>query len=354
MQISFKNALQYEAYIQAVAEADPSNTFQQTEIVVQGIRVVFSHADAAQWLQSEFSHSEYKEGFVLRTAPRYCGTVRVFEEPHEGLAWVQAQHALDAGAVVAAIQLYSDKTQLTMKQLSAHPIKMVLLNAPYSARMAIKNITTVGYFPPVEILRPFGYSNVRWRLIKMEIIHACLHVLLSPLKQLSWSGAIMPDPSGQRHNVYPRLLSDVGDDPEVHDHACIFSSSKAQKPCPICECPREQLNRLDKQFPLRTAVIQESRRTAMIAASAGERDALSKKHSQHPVKCGLLGFAGQDLSYSNPYQIFGYDSLHIDNLGIWKNIMEHAKVFMDEAAHPQKKGLKFVRTLSDNLRAMPR
>ena len=221
----------------------------------------------------------YRQGFVLRTAPRYHGTMRVFEEPHEGLAWVQAQRALDEGAVVAAIQLYSDS----------------MLKAPYSARMAIRNITTVGYFPPLEILRPSGFSDVRWRIIKVEILHACMHVLLQPLKQLSWSGSIMPDPSRQRHNVYPRLLSDVGDDPEVHDHACIFSTAKAQMPRAICECPREQLNRIDKQFPLRTVQTQESRRAEMLASSTGVRAALTRRYSQHPVKSGLLGFAGQDL-----------------------------------------------------------
>ena len=133
MQIGFRTALQYEAFIQGLAQADPLNTFTQTEIVVQGIRVTFSHADTAHWLQAEFGCPAYSDGFVLRAAPRYHGAMRVFEEPHEGLAWVQAQQVLDAGSVVAAVQLYSDKTQLNMKQLSAHPIKLVLLNAPYSA-----------------------------------------------------------------------------------------------------------------------------------------------------------------------------------------------------------------------------
>ena len=222
--------------------------------------------------------------------------------------------------------------------------------------MAIRNITTVGYFPPIDMLRPPGFSNVRWRLIKLQIIHTCLDVLLQPLKQRSWSGVVMTDPWNQRQNVYPRLLSDVGDDPEVHDHACIYSSAKARMPCVICECPRDQLNRLDKQFPLRTAETQESRREAMVASNARDQAKISKKYSQHPVRSGLLGFAGQNLAYNNPYQIFGYDSLHIDNLGIWKNIMEHAKDFADEAfmMKPESKGIQFVRALSDNLRAMPK
>lgn len=237
VQVGYRTALQYEGFIQGLARADPSNTYMQTEIAVQGIRVTFSHADTAQWLQAEFSRTAYSDGFVLRAAPKYDGAIRVFEEPHEGLAWLQAQQVLDAGAIVAAVQLYSDKTQLNMKQLSLHPIKLVLLNAPYSARMAIQNITTVGYFPPIDILRPPGFSNISWRLIKLQIIQACLDVLLQPLKQLSWSGVVMIDSNNQCQNVYPRLLSDVGDDPEVHDHACIYSSAKARMPCAICECP---------------------------------------------------------------------------------------------------------------------
>ena len=103
VQVSFKTSQQYEAYIQAMAQADPSNTFQETEIVVQGICVTFRHADTAQWLPSEFSRAKYREGFVLHAAPRHSGAMRFFEEPHEGLAWEQAQQALDPGAVVAAI-----------------------------------------------------------------------------------------------------------------------------------------------------------------------------------------------------------------------------------------------------------
>lgn len=92
----------------------------------------------------------------------------------------------------------------------------------------------------------------------------------------------------------------------------------------------------------------------MVASSARDQAKISKKYSQHPVRRGLLGFAGQNMAYNNPYQIFGYDSLHIDNLGIWKNIMEHAKDFADKAMKPESRGIQFVRALSDNLRAVPK
>ena len=155
--------------------------------------------------------------------------MRVLEEPHDRLAWVQARQALDKGAVEAAIQLYSGKTQLTMKQVSSTPRTWCCSMRPTQHAWQLGS-----YSPSVDIVMPLRISNVKWRLIKMKIIHACPHVLLAPLKQLGRSGIIMSDPSRQHQNVSPWLL--------MHDHACTYSSAKAQMPHAICDCPRDQLS----------------------------------------------------------------------------------------------------------------
>ena len=45
------NSQLYEACTLTMAQIHPSNTFKRTETVVQGIRVNFSLADTAQWVQ---------------------------------------------------------------------------------------------------------------------------------------------------------------------------------------------------------------------------------------------------------------------------------------------------------------
>jgi len=67
----------------------------------------------------------------------YAHTYRVWEDPHHGDAWLNSQELLQVqnpqlDPVVAALQLYSDKTVLTMKGRQAHPIRQVSNNERFT------------------------------------------------------------------------------------------------------------------------------------------------------------------------------------------------------------------------------
>ena len=109
------------------------------------------------------------------------------------------------GAVVAAIQLYSDKSLLNNKGTSVYPLKAVLLNAPFAARTDIKNMRNIAFFP--EIKRPQGMSVEQYKAVKRAIHHRMLQITLEPLKRLSksWGGVVSIPIRGEAMGAAPAV-----------------------------------------------------------------------------------------------------------------------------------------------------
>ena len=96
-------------------------------------KAVLRYRDMTDFLRTQFSNPQYAQEFVLR--PRRDHNEdgeRVFSTPETGDVWNYAQALLDrrfcssaVDPVIAALQLYSDKTLLNMKGLQAHPVRYV-------------------------------------------------------------------------------------------------------------------------------------------------------------------------------------------------------------------------------------
>lgn len=185
--------------------------------------------------------------------------------------------------MVAAIQYYSDKTLADNKGASLHPMQLSLLNVGYSARMKLSNLTTVGYLP--ILARPAQMSKENFRKLKHTVRQRCLGILMEPFKQISHQGARMNDPSGTSQLVFPRLLTTVGDHPELTELLGIFNSALAKLPCIRCLVPRELMHRMDKVFKPCTlashaAALQEIQAAQCSGrCSIGRADEARQKHS---------------------------------------------------------------------------
>ena len=124
------------------------------------------------------------------------------------------------GRRCSSLAFYSDKTLINDKGAAAHPVRLSLLNVGYPARMQLRNLATLGYMP--IIARPAGMKTSDFRRLNHFARHCCLKILLEPLKQLSHEGTFINDPVGKSQLVFPRLLSVVGDHPEILTLACHF------------------------------------------------------------------------------------------------------------------------------------
>lgn len=140
----------------------------------------FFHRDLLVWLRKMLQKFIDKDDFVLRAAVKTnMDGARIYNEPQYCDAWLHLQSLLPAHSIIAALQLYSDKSLVNMKNLSAHPIRATLLNLSYSDR--IKNLDGVGYIP--EISRPVQVKNdALWRKVKLQFMSKALELLLSPMK----------------------------------------------------------------------------------------------------------------------------------------------------------------------------
>jgi hypothetical protein len=78
---------------------------------------------------------------------------------------------------------------------------------------------------------PAGLSKQQLRIEKIAAYHECLHHVLAPLKELSHSGAQLPDPTGAMRSVYPRALSFVADKPEQAMLSGVFDGHTCEEPC---------------------------------------------------------------------------------------------------------------------------
>lgn len=92
-------------------------------------------------------------------------TCRVYDDPHHCDLWLYYQqllHERHPGAVIAALQFYSDKTQVTFKGMSLHPVRGTLLNIWYGKR--IHRLSILGYLPNTPP-RPDGLTDLAWRQV---------------------------------------------------------------------------------------------------------------------------------------------------------------------------------------------
>lgn len=99
------------------------------------ISVSFWCRDTKRWLQEIIEQPELRGHFVAVAGAKWRGRGaarrRVFDGPHTADVWIKLQQLLrgrlpaaqQSKAAIAALQLYSDKTLLTMKGLQAHPIR---------------------------------------------------------------------------------------------------------------------------------------------------------------------------------------------------------------------------------------
>jgi len=101
---------------------------------------------------------------------------------------VQRRHGQPS--VIAAMQFYSDKTQVTMAGRTAHPIRFCLLNTMFGKR--VQNLRDIGYFPnvPAPTTSSTGKTlsvEVQKRF-RLTVTAKCLTVLLEGVLRASYEG----------------------------------------------------------------------------------------------------------------------------------------------------------------------
>jgi hypothetical protein len=194
-QLSYTTVDQYKCYVEnLVLSADDGwcvkvlsvDKNDYPELGDISVSAPFHHRDIVKYLVSEFGNRKYKNHFTLRGYEDIQPSgKRVYSHPHTADAWLHLQSLIPPHAVLAALQMYSDKSLVNDKGLHAHPVKCTLLNIDYDIKIRSLNTATVAYLPILE--KPFHLTNDSlWRLVKLAYISKALALLLEPLKVWGW------------------------------------------------------------------------------------------------------------------------------------------------------------------------
>jgi hypothetical protein len=360
----FKNADALKAYQKNLVEnsKDGWNCVNiivkpnEVEGLTEEVIVPFFFRDMNHFLSEEFSNEEYKGFFATKSGPVYNSRGdRVYNHPHNADAWIHLESNLPADHVIAALQVYSDKTLINSKGLSAHPIRATLLNIAYSKR--IHNLKTVGYIPTYG--RPDAIvKDEIWRLTRLQVFSKCLSHLLQPMKVASKLGIPLVDPDGIRQHVHPRLLSYVADDPELKDVYCI---KNGKLPCEMCYVPKTELSDIKKWWPFKSEIqqkdIQQKMASLVGQGPQGKKAyaALSKEWSMTHVPSPLWGFEGQDGDGEGCItSVSGYETMHNEDLGVFLYIVENIDVYFRHHMPNPVQANRLLRTLNARMRQMTR
>ena len=334
----------------------------------------FHYKPLDKWLVDEWSNNGYKGSFITDAEEKMnADGERLYNKPEWAESWNYHQKEVrdatgDDRACIACIQLYSDKTKLTDKNLSAHPIRATLMNIRPSVRNTSVEKQTVAYFPTLK--KPMsGKAKKFWRLVKLAYVAKALDFLLGPLKvllarycisvcstsshrpesnaehfvlqRLSFTGVKLPDPDGDERNVYPRLYSYVMDDPEGRDVLGVMQPPSGH-PCEACMVPFLELGGVeDVQYPMRSEqTMEEVYPMIKDAKTQSAADAVSREHSVPQVRSGLFGFCGQDAEGpGNIMLVMGYDAMHNEDLGVFRQIIDSMEGYMVHKRIPKRKDI---------------
>lgn len=85
----------------------------------------------------------------------------------------------------------------------------------------------------------------KWLMVRRTAYHKCMGLLLKDvfrLGKLQGPGLLLSNPKGQQVQVYPRVLSQTGDNPQLLEDCCIMGAFKARYRCENCLCPGDAMN----------------------------------------------------------------------------------------------------------------
>jgi len=326
----------------------------------------FRFRDMNKWLVGEFKDNSYRGHFHTEGSVKLdADGNRLFNVPHQCDAWLTQQsyvRSTNPDGVVAAVQLFSDKTLVNRKNLSCHPIKATLLNIDLSIR--ITHIKNVAYLP--TLARPQSYTPERWRLVKCAFISKALSIMLDPLKQLSRTGVELETPSGDKVTAFPCLLSYVMDDPEAKDVYGI-KAAPAMHPCELCWMEFDHLcdgRGLAEQRTVedlvrckRAAVELRSGRALKSQDTItfeGQEIPTTRVATCLPTPFPLCGFANQDAHHhASIIYCVGYESMHNEDLGVFLDIIRGIDFHLT-ATVGKMQANRVQRMMNANMAALPR
>ncbi len=149
------------------------------------------------------------------------------------------------GATIIPVIISSDKTQLTLfRNKTAYPVYLTIGNIPKEIRWKPSRHAQIllAYLPTTHLQHITSPTSRRRALA--NLFHACMHRVLTPLKEAGINGVKMSSSDRNVYRTHSIFATFVGDYPE-HILATCFKSGD----CPTCAINKTELRRGEVEEP---------------------------------------------------------------------------------------------------------
>ena len=218
------------------------------------------------------------------------------------------------GATVVPIILSTDKTLLTQfRNKSAYPVYLTIGNIPKEIRRkpSCRAYILLGYLPTTRLVNKENKASRRRQLA--NLYHACMSLILHPLKSAGESGLFMTTGDGFTHCTHPLLACFVGDYPEQ-----VLTTATFTGECPICPTPRDEIGEYDHDIPV---VLRELEHVLDALDSFDEDPAGFLQACEAVGVKPIVDPFWKDLPYAHIYRSITSDTLHQLYQGVVKHVV---------------------------------
>ncbi|KAI9433522.1 hypothetical protein H4582DRAFT_1819834 [Lactarius indigo] len=316
--LSFKNSMELNKIIDTQLPGRPSFKRMGVELGGEVFDVYFR--DIMECVRALYSDPEFSPYLVYAPERHYVDEkcdLRMYHDMHTGEWWWSTQKALDrdagAGKTIIPIILSSDKTQITLfRNKSAYPLYMTIGNIPKEIRRrpSSRAYVLVAYLPTSRL--PHIASKASCRRCLINLYHACLSEILSPIIKPGRNGVTMASADGISRRCHPIYACFIGDYPEQVLVTCTKTGECAQ-----CPEPRDKLGDTGPEIPTGWRDLH----TLLDALHNFDDDPAAFFES-----CKELGVKPvtepfwKDLPYAHVYRSITPDILH----QLYQGVMKHA------------------------------
>ena len=169
----------------------------------------------------------------------------------------------------------------------------------------------LGYLPTTRLVNEPNKASRRRQLA--NLYHACMSLILHPLKSAGESGVFMTTGDGFTHRAHPLLACFVGDYPEQ-----VLTTATFTGEYPICPTPRDEIGKYDRNVPV---VLRELEHVLDALDSFDEDPAGFLQACEAVGVKPIVDPFWKDLPYAHIYRSITSDTLHQLYQGIVKHVI---------------------------------
>ncbi|KAG2050313.1 hypothetical protein BDR06DRAFT_1065146 [Suillus hirtellus] len=251
LDLSYKNSRELNVIIDKQLPGRP--TFRREQIIVAGEAFDIYYRDVLECIKALYGDPDFADYLVFAPERHYTDddeTVQLYSDMHTGKWWWNTQKKLDKqrpGATIVPVIISTDKTQVTMfRNKTAYPVYLTIGNIPKDIRRKPSRRAHVllAYLPTTRLEHITNKASRRRSVV--NLYHACMARVLSPLEKAGFDGLAMCSGDGILRRCHPLFACFVGDYPEQ-----VLATAVKTTECPKCDIPPDELESSTTPFEIR-------------------------------------------------------------------------------------------------------